>query len=350
MRAALPLIALLAVGCTCGPPERDLVLVVVDALRADRLRLDLHPTPALDRLTAEGRVYDRAFTHGIDTVRAMPALLGGLGPRGEDGQPRYLGTRFPRHHRGFFSANAWIGPPLTDGFHDVVQVEYFYGEPRVDGHDLAARFTAWLGAHPEPVLAVLHFMDVHAPYASPCGEGQALTANGPLPQGTPPATLALTRRRYDDGVACFDPILAEVMEAVAARPREVLLVLTADHGESLGERGLLGHGTRVVPEVARVPLVAWTPGGELGRSKEVVGHEIVAPLLAGEEIVPAREVRIQPEAVVRWPRLMAREATFDLEAGEAKGPTKFHTTWDDFPEYEPPAGAAGGRGGWGYTE
>lgn len=344
MRTALSLLAALSAGCTCSPPDRDLVLVVVDALRADRLRLDLHPTPALNRLTAEGVVYERAFTHGIDTVRAVPALLGGLGPRGEGGLPRYLGARFPRHRRGFFSANAWIGPPLTDGFDDLVQLDYFYGEPRVDGHDLATRFTTWLSEHPEPVLAVLHFMDVHAPYASPCGEGPALSLNGPLPAGLSPEVLRGTRRRYDDGVACFDPILAEVVDAVAARPREALLVLTADHGESLGERGLVGHGTRVVPEVARVPLVAWSPGGQPGRSEEVVGHSIVAPLLAGEAWEPADEVRIQPDAVVRWPRLMAKEATFDLESGDAKGPTKFHAAWGDFPRYEPPEGAGKGLG------
>src|SRR6516225_4533983 len=38
-----------------------------------------------------------------------------------------------------------------------------------------------------------------------------------------------------------------------------IVILTSDHGDSLGERGRWGHAYNVVPEVVRIPLIIHRP-------------------------------------------------------------------------------------------
>lgn len=349
---ALLLAGVLAAACTPASPaagafpvpdDADRVLVVVDALRADRLERPEVPTPHLDRLVGESLVFPRALAQGMETRTAMPVLLCGLGGGA------CLGDRYPRHARGWFNTNAWLGPPLDAGFQHRSFVSHFHGEPRVDGSHLAAEFAGWLAGQDGPVLAFLHFMDVHAPYGAPGGDCVPLSVNGPVPVHAGPEDLACTVRRYDEGVARFDGILGEVLAALDARGRPGVLVLTADHGESLGEHGLLGHGRQVVPEVVRVPLVVRTPARTPGRVEVPVAQAEILGLLDGRGATGG-EVRIRPGALARWPRLLAAEATWDLEAGTSGPPRRVQVDLGDFPAYAPPADASGRMRALGYLD
>lgn len=390
--AAVASLALAAAGCSDEPePERartDRILVIVDALRADRLQDPRIPTPHLDALVSRSMVYEHAFAHGVETRTAMPALLCG----GDRNEP-WLGTRFPGHHRGFFGSNAWIGPPLLQGFEEVRFVSYRYfggrnpegsagdqpgdqaeeqAKDRVDGRDLTEAFHTWLDQHPEPVFAVLHYMDVHAPYRPPDGpSGKIYALNGPLPEKANPERLERTRTAYDASVAWFDTLLGGLLEALASRPHPLLLVLTSDHGESLGEEGLLGHGTRVVPQTVQVPLLVYRSDGEAARPSHPVAHGSVATLLAGGQAEPAEEIPVLPDSVVRWPLLVTPEATWDLrtrdrvtadrepedEPREGRQPRRVvqpevqpPVDFSRLPEYDPPRDASGRMRALGYVE
>ena len=39
-----------------------------------------------------------------------------------------------------------------------------------------------------------------------------------------------------------------------------IIIITADHGEALGEEGKLGHGNGLLASVVRIPLIFWAPG------------------------------------------------------------------------------------------
>ncbi len=72
--------------------------------------------------------------------------------------------------------------------------------------------------------------------------------------------LAVLRDLYDGELVRLDHALKALVEAWNARGENGVIVVTSDHGEALGERNLLGHGTTVWPEMLRVPLVVAAPG------------------------------------------------------------------------------------------
>jgi arylsulfatase A-like enzyme len=76
----------------------------------------------------------------------------------------------------------------------------------------------------------------------------------------PPAGMRSLSHLYDSGVRAADFALGRVLEAWVARYPEAVVAVTSDHGEHLGERGLLDHRSSVYPETLRVPLVIAAPG------------------------------------------------------------------------------------------
>jgi arylsulfatase len=131
---------------------------------------------------------------------------------------------------------------------------------------------AWLDAHPEgPWFLWVHYQDPHGPYDPPGREsvtdppdGLRLSVLGnELGFGGIPSYQALpglfTReaytRLYRDEVRYLDAHVARLLDAVDARPRRPAIVLTADHGEALGEQGFyFAHGHSVTLDQVRVPL------------------------------------------------------------------------------------------------
>jgi arylsulfatase A-like enzyme len=143
------------------------------------------------------------------------------------------------------------------------------------GRRLADAAAAWLRqarAGQRPWFALVHFMESHVPYAPPPAharrfldeaarrraaaldhDGMAFLAGArPLVQ----EELALLGCVYDATVSYGDELLASVL---AAAGPDALVVVTADHGQQLGEHGLVGHFFSVYETLARVPLVVRHP-------------------------------------------------------------------------------------------
>lgn len=111
----------------------------------------------------------------------------------------------------------------------------------------------------------------------------------------PPEGLALLREVYDGEVLQVDFRLHEVLETWnATRGVDGIIAVTADHGEFLGERGLMEHGRVVYPEVARVPMVIAGPGLPRGeRVQHPVQLHDLYPTLLELSHIPAK----QPQGV-----------------------------------------------------
>jgi arylsulfatase A-like enzyme len=75
---------------------------------------------------------------------------------------------------------------------------------------------------------------------------------------------------YDSEIAFTDHHVGLLFEKLRELElyRDALIVLTADHGEEFGERGLIGHGHHLHEEVLHVPLVVKQPGQESGQTLE----------------------------------------------------------------------------------
>ncbi len=281
--------ALLAAGC--GPDSTpthegaDVVLITIDTLRADSAGFAGNTkvqTPVLDRLAAAGKVFDDAHAHNVVTLPSHANILTGLYPyqhgvRDNSGfaLPDRVPTLATLLRKAGYATGAFVAAypldsrfGLNQGF-DVYDDSFPRGsnpdsfviaERRGDQVVAAAR--AWWEARKgKPRFLWVHLYDPHTAY-------------------DPPEPFA---SRYRDNlylgeVAATDSFLAPLLDPfLEGQESPALVVVTADHGESLGEHGELTHGLFAYEPTLKVPLIVWGPGVEPGRDGRAARHVDVVP-------------------------------------------------------------------------
>jgi len=333
----------------------DVILIVVDTLRADALDLgmpDVVPgtipradTPNLAALAAESLVFRNAIAPAPWTVPSMSALFTGLHPSTIDGDKgasmsmrRFkkrppLHPGLPRLARALRSAgyvttgyvkNALLSPGR--GF------EHGFGlYERVGGHssdhhsarELVDAALRWADPMQElradepgrPFFLYLHFMDTHIDYQPPAAwmtpaarayggpvDGSSSTLRDSLEGETDPpdeADRAQWRELYASEVAFLDHEIGRLLEELAERglySRDTLVVFTADHGEQFGEHGSWEHGDLHIENV-RIPMILRAPDIVPGVRDEAVSLVDVAPTIlrrVGLPPLPHEEGRALP--------------------------------------------------------
>ena len=232
--------------------DAHLVLVTVDALRADRLRPDLMPT--LSGLAARGLDFRRAYATAPSTAASITSLLTAHPPWRLDGRPRTLAERL--RAAGWFTQAFYPAGLFFDGggalqpYADA-RFGFAWADTRtLDAAtltDAALARVRTLPAAGEPrAFLWIHYFDPHEPYAL-----------HDLPAG------ASAPARYDAEVRAVDDALAHLVAGLATLARPTLLVVTADHGEEFGEHGGAYHGSSLYDEQLRVPLVVAAIGRPL---------------------------------------------------------------------------------------
>ena len=287
MRPALAVLLLGLGGCAGqGQARPDVVLVTIDTLRADRLPAYGYggvETPALDALQREAVLFEEAQAHVPLTLPSHAGLLTGLLPP-QHGVRDNVGYRLdPRTPTlpgllrgagyttgGFVSAFVLRGSTgLSSGFDrydDQLggRPGQALGELQRPGVETVRRALDWLASVPaRPVFLFVHLYEPHAPHE-------------------PPEPLAARwGATYEGEVAAADAAFGQLREGLQrlGRWNGTLLVLTADHGEGLGDHGEAEHGILLHREVLRVPLLVKLPGGERGgsRVKGTVSHVDLLP-------------------------------------------------------------------------
>jgi arylsulfatase A-like enzyme/Flp pilus assembly protein TadD len=261
--------------------DQNVLLVTIDTLRADALSSYGGParTPNLDRLAEHGARFTFAHSHTVVTLPSHTSILSGLLPyehgmrdnsgfRVRPGTPT-LATRLKA--RGFATGAFVGGFPLTKRFgltpgFDVYDdqlpetrgvVEISMPERRADV--VVSRATSWIGQQTTRFLAWVHVFDPHSPYR-------------------PPGDLAseYSAQPYYGEVAFVDRALGPLFDKLATLSRPTLVVVTADHGESLGEHGELTHGMFAYEATLHVPLIVARV--EPGRANAGAGVVIDTPV------------------------------------------------------------------------
>ena len=287
MRRAIAAVSIVVVaGAACSTPQsppasatatpRHLVIVTIDTLRADRLGAygnTTVPTPNFDRIASEGvRALD-ATTH-VPITRPSHASL--------------FTARYPSEHGIRDNISLPLAPTVptlaetlhADGFATAAFVSTFvlssqsgldrgfdhYDEafevPQSDeeavflstvqrrGDETLARVEQWLDARSPETRAKrtalwVHLYDPHDPYEPP-----------------EPFASQFADRLYDGEVAWTDTLLGRLRASLEARRlwNDALVVVTADHGEALGEHDETGHGFFAYETTLQVPLVMRGPG------------------------------------------------------------------------------------------
>lgn len=305
-----------------GIPARNVVLIVIDTLRAGHLGsygYSRDTSPFLDGLAAQGVVFERALSSSSFTKESVTSLLTGMRPSRSGGLgwgavPRQdldtLGEYFSRagYRTAFFSNNPTLGSPeFAQGF-DVATVSDKDWRRSGGGPELARRVIEFAqGARDEPFFVYAHFLDPHAPY-EPADDYYLRFAAERFPR--PLALYTTVRRRlrrllakgfgpgdprfedlmlrYDAEIASIDAAVEQLYQGLeqAGLAKMTLLVITADHGEEFLEHGYIDHRWTLYDEVLHVPLIFFARGAVPGRVTEGVSLVDLLPSLLTIQGIP----------------------------------------------------------------
>ncbi len=140
--------------------------------------------------------------------------------------------------------------------------------------DLLRMIASQAGAQEKrPLFLFAHYFDVHAPYVAGGNPGGNPTDNSP----------ASIERAYDSGIQFVDRHVRDLIGALdeAGFSEKLLVVITSDHGEQLGEHGLRGGHADIYTETIRVPLIVSGAGIDAARIGQTVSSMSVAPSILG---------------------------------------------------------------------
>ncbi|HEX9621724.1 MAG TPA: sulfatase-like hydrolase/transferase [Polyangiaceae bacterium] len=251
-RAALPRASSLDLS------HRDVLLVTIDALRADHVGAygyERPTTPHIDRLAQDGVVFEQAYVPTPHTSYSLtslmtgkyirPLLLQGAGADSDTwaGLLRKYGYRTAAFYPpAVFFIDSSRFEPFSRRHHDFEysKVEFAEGERRV------AQVRSFVTAEtPGKRLFVwVHLFGPHEPYEAHAGHDF----------GTRDID------RYDSEIAAADATLGRLVAVARRRDPRALVIVTGDHGEEFGDHGGRYHGSSVYEEQVRVPLVMNAPG------------------------------------------------------------------------------------------
>jgi arylsulfatase A-like enzyme/tetratricopeptide (TPR) repeat protein len=248
-------------------PDAPVVLVSIDTLRADHLPAYGYAagsTPSLDRLAAEGVVFDDLYSHCPLTLPAHASMLTGLLPP-HHGVRDNIGFRLGPDHltlaTRFHAAGRRTGAAVSayvlrsatgigqgfDFYDDAIQVETgteSIGTLQRDGALGVEALTKWIGLLGSArFFAFLHLYEPHSPY-------------------TPPERYRGRALPYDGEISYADELVGRLLDGLRSKGLydRAIIVVTSDHGEGLGDHGEEEHGIFLYREAVHVPLFLRLPG------------------------------------------------------------------------------------------
>ncbi|MGH7505525.1 MAG: sulfatase, partial [Longimicrobiales bacterium] len=293
-----------------APGRPNVLLIILDTVRAASLGLygyDRPTTPNLERLGASSVVFEQAIAPSSWTLPSHATLMTGRYPNELSADwEAPLDRTYPTlaevlAARGYataaFSANGAYANALTGLGRGFARYEDFpatageavrtslmfrrmlqrlkLGELLRDGHmgrksaaDIGGAFLDWLAGKPadRPFFVFLNYFDAHDPYEPAPPFDTLFGPRRPLPRlnwGRPPSAelVEAWTDDYDRAIAYLDHELGLLFEELDRRGvlDSTVVVITADHGEHLGEHGFMRHGTTLYLPVLHVPLIVRFP-------------------------------------------------------------------------------------------
>jgi arylsulfatase A-like enzyme/Flp pilus assembly protein TadD len=267
-------------------PAFNVLLITVDTLRFDRVGI-LDPrhvkTPNLDALAEKSLVFTRAFAHNPVTLPSHINILTGttsLYHGVSDNTGFKLNKKFltiPQYlrRRGYQTA-AFIGAfPLDSRFgldqgFDLYddyygtrnEREFFFVERPAE--KVIAPAMAWIGKQPQKWFGWIHLFDPHQPYLPPS-----------------PYKEKYANDLYSGEVAYVDAQLGVLFDFLQGKRllEKTVIIVTADHGEALGEKGEDTHSYFAYNNTIHVPLFVYIPGHKPETFTKNVCHTDIFPTI-----------------------------------------------------------------------
>ncbi len=299
-------------GCDGRVESRpDAILVTIESLRADHVgAYGYSPakTSALDDLARGGARFDQAIAQSCFTAPSLATLSTGLypvehgvlrwGDRGDGISVDTLAERLAQagYRTACFSGHGALGniAAFARGF------ETFEDEPDLPSVVIVERCLRWLKQSRRSAFGWLHLFETHAPYRPGERHGRPRAprelvdrlASVPFvewetkvisaPGGSFADRVAFLTSQYDGEIDIVDEGLGELVRGLreADRLNRTILIVTADHGENLGDHApFFDHRDFLYDSLVRVPLIVFGPGIAPSVIETQARHVDVAPTL-----------------------------------------------------------------------
>jgi arylsulfatase A-like enzyme/tetratricopeptide (TPR) repeat protein len=311
---------MLLLECTDAPVARkqllraNVLLVTLDTTRADRLGCYGYAnaqTPRLDRLAADGVLFEHCITPTAFTLPSHSTIMTGLYPpqhgvrlNGDAALGAANETLAETLSANGYRTGAFAGAFVLDRRWGLAQGFGHYDDEFVIGKDQRLDLAGvqrpankvvdaaldWLRKDSaQPFFAWVHFYDAHHPYDPP-----------------QPFRSRFEGSLYDGEISFVDSQVGRLLDWIdsSGRRDDTIVVVVGDHGEGLGEHGEGEHGYYIYDYAVRVPLILRLPGvsgvrvaGQVrtadiaptvtelvtGKTAEGIEGRSLLPLVAGEK-------------------------------------------------------------------
>jgi arylsulfatase A-like enzyme len=283
----------------------NVVFVILDAARAREFGAYGYPratTPEIDRIAADGVLFENAYTPAVYTLGAMASVWTSQQPDRHHGDVSFS-SPLPRDRLTLADVLSGQGVQ-TAGFVATAVPGAFNGFDRGFGEfhevwrEVGSRadvfrevIPPWLERHKDRrFFAYLHFREPHFPYDPEPPFDTRFGPEGPIPkaarrdmgffQDVNQGRRLFSADEREHLVRLYDGNLAYVDQELGALRRSLeatglwektVVIVAADHGEGLGEHGWIGHNVEVFEPSARVPLIVRFPKGVGPRGLRVKG-------------------------------------------------------------------------------
>lgn len=321
-------------------PRRNLIVFLLDTLRADRVSYTGYSrptTPVLDALAAEGTIFENAYAPSSWTRPSAATLLTGLDPLGHgvntrrDRIPPALVTLAERLRDAGYATSAFSSNPnvlpywgFQQGFERFVDVNSSHWTHNDDVSLMVEYALRELERiQRRPFFLYLHVNQMHHPYIPP--EPYLAQVGG---------QMASQSQRYDGEIRFTDDQLGRFWERVQSLGLDdrTLLVVVGDHGEEFLEHGERFHGRTLYEEVLRIPAFLRYPEEVSAQTRVTkrVGLSAIFPLVLAllqiegatpEALYPLREkneVNSEDSGTMTFKLDLDRQLLFALRLGQWK--------------------------------
>jgi arylsulfatase A-like enzyme len=334
---AISLIFLFSNNCSSSKRLPNVVVVVIDTLRADHSSLygyKQDTMPNLRRIAKEGLTLQNYFVNAPWTKPSVASIITGLYPTAHGsriGQFEDLSSRFGPPvvevlnseidtMAEILKKNGFLTHAFITNFHLTPVFGYAQGYDHYHFDDTGSdkpvvcrkdremlRETAKLleeqKGKGEPLFIYCHLMAVHGYCYGKGFNKYHPESSTPIPSDAPQVELVLERFdtveeiicAYDNSIAYTDFIVGELFNTIKSKAPDTIFIVTSDHGEEFLEHGGFEHCRTLYNELLKVPCVIWGPSVPTGVFSGLADSiDLLPTILKNLDIPIEKHLRGQP--------------------------------------------------------